>query len=175
MQQPSFKLRHLWVATIISPWPANRRGQYRFVKCRGLWLLASLASYLYKSREKRTVSSWCNDTDQTNIMQTRARHYHETNWKSQNWSFSWQHRRCFQRYHTQRERMICRLHIWHQKSNAKEGFWLSNTINEPFLSVSVDLNRVMTALWRVEKFNLTILMSSLFLWYFVLVNGIFLL
>ena len=37
----------------------------------------------------------------------------------------------------------------------------SNTINEPLLDVSVHLIRVMTALCRLEKFNLTILMSSL--------------
>ena len=33
-------------------------------------------------------------------------------------------------------------------------------MNECFLSVSMDLSRIMTALLRLEKFNLTTLMSS---------------
>ena len=35
-----------------------------------------------------------------------------------------------------------------------------NTITERFEGVFVQLNRVMTALWRLGKFNLTVLMSS---------------
>ena len=46
---------------------------------------------------------------------------------------------------------------WHQTSFAENGFWLRN-VNERLLSVFTDIICGMTALWRLEIFNLTMLM-----------------
>ena len=59
------------------------------------------------------------------------------------------------------------VNFWHQTSYAEKGLILiKEHKNERFLSVSVDLSHVMTALWKLEKFNLTMLMSSFIsLWF----------
>ena len=52
----------------------------------------------------------------------------------------------------------CQFHqCWHQTSFAENGFWLRN-VNGRLLSVFTDIICGMTALWRLEIFNLTMLM-----------------
>ena len=68
------------------------------------------------------------------------------------------------------DKMICRCQFHtifrHQTTYVDYDFDWLNYINERFLSVSVDLFHGITTLWKLEMFNLTVLMCSFISWVF---------